>query len=104
MTRIITGTPEATGEHIEATAILGATIAYGILIALAVAGIVEFGWNTISWTGANACGAIAAFAFFALQHDRQKNGHDADGYAGPAGQYVCTGTFQSEPRDRIYHA
>lgn len=63
MTRIITGTPEATGEHVEATATLGAAVAYGIPVALAVAGIVEFGWNTISWTGATACGAIAAFAF-----------------------------------------
>lgn len=63
MTRIITGTPDAAGEHAEATATLGATIAYGIPIALAVAGIVEFGWDAISWTGAMACGAIGALAF-----------------------------------------
>ena len=63
MTRIITGTPDAASEHVEATAALGATIAYGIPIAIAVAGIVEFGWNAISWTGATACGAIASFAF-----------------------------------------
>lgn len=63
MAHISTGTQDAHSEHTTALAILGSMIAYGIPVAIAIAGIANFGWGAISWDGAAVGGAWAAFAF-----------------------------------------